>query len=219
VLDEDKKLPLERKVIMLRIAGISKPKRSVSFLSVTSLTLLIFCVGCYGQFEKSMQAEDVFAQTSTDDFYAYYTRLDYKIPVEQALDYIPMEDEEEYEGDREEEIETIAFEDLPESVRKATRKEYPHQSLMGVEVEREEGGVHYIVMFEVDGTEAGLLLNATGRILERWHDSEEEEDSEELWKDVSRAICLSGKRKKANGSLRTSLIDRMISPVCILSFG
>lgn len=95
---------------MLRIAGISKPKRSVIFLPAASLTLLIFCVGCYGQFEKSMHAEDVSAQTSTDDFYAYYTRLDYKIPVEQALDYIPMEDEddegqedeEEYESDGEE---------------------------------------------------------------------------------------------------------------------
>jgi len=87
---------------MLQIAGISKPKRSVRFLPVASLTLLIFCVGCYGQFEKSMHPEDVSAQTSTDDFYAYYTRLDYKIPVEQALDYIPMEDEDD-EGQEDEE--------------------------------------------------------------------------------------------------------------------
>ena len=75
---------------MLRIAGIAKTKRLVIFLSVVSLTLLIFYVGCYGQFEKSMHAEDAAAQTSTDDFYAYYTRLDYEITVEEALDYIPM---------------------------------------------------------------------------------------------------------------------------------
>jgi hypothetical protein len=172
----------ERKVNMLRIAGIAKTKRLMSFLSVVSLTLLILFIGWYEESEGPIDAQGTAAQTGTDDFYAYYTRLDY-IPMEDG-DGEDEEEEEEYEDDNEEEIETMAFEDLPESVRKAARKEYPHQPLIGIDVEREEEAVHYIVMFEVDGREAGLVLNATGSILERWHDDEEreEEDDEEQWK-------------------------------------
>ena len=37
-----------------------------------------------------------------NDFYAYYTRLDYEIPLELAIDYIPQElEEEEFEEDKE----------------------------------------------------------------------------------------------------------------------
>ncbi len=35
------------------------------------------------------------AQPEDGEFYAYYTRLDYQIPIEQALDYIPQEIDEE----------------------------------------------------------------------------------------------------------------------------
>ena len=82
---------------------------------------------------------------AADDFYTYYTRLPYVIPLDQA-DYIPTELDaesrailkamenpgEEEDGDHE--IEQIEFEDLPKSVQKAARKEYPNQPLMGVEI-------------------------------------------------------------------------------------
>ncbi|MHC4325103.1 MAG: LamG domain-containing protein, partial [Planctomycetota bacterium] len=121
---------------------------------------------------------------TADDFYAYYTRLPYVIPVDQA-DYMPTElDAEsraileamrntEQEGDRE--TEGIDFDDLPATVRKAARKEYPDQPLMGVEINRDEDEVLYIVMFEVNGAEAGLELTSDGEIVERWRDDEEEQ--------------------------------------------
>ncbi|MHC4541124.1 MAG: LamG domain-containing protein [Planctomycetota bacterium] len=95
---------------MLRTAGTAKTKRLASFFPAVSLTLLIFCIGCFGQFEKSIDAEDAAAQTGTDDFYAYYTRLGYDIPTEDVLGYIlrveeDEEDEEEEEEDEEEEQE------------------------------------------------------------------------------------------------------------------
>ena len=76
---------------MLRITSITQAKRIVSALAVVSLALLAVCVACYGQVEKSS------AQAGTDDFYAYYTRLDYDIPVEDVMGYIQRVDEEDEE--------------------------------------------------------------------------------------------------------------------------
>jgi len=128
---------------------------------------------------------------AADEFYAYYTRLPYVIPLNQA-DYMPTEldaesrailkamknPDQEEEGERE--IEEIEFDDLPESVRTAARKEYPNQPLMGVEINRDEDELLYIVMFEVNGAEAGLELTSDGDIVGRWRDDEEgEEDKNE----------------------------------------
>ncbi|MHC4169401.1 MAG: LamG domain-containing protein, partial [Planctomycetota bacterium] len=127
---------------------------------------------------------------AADEFYAYYTRLPYVIPLDEA-DYMRTEidaesraileamentGDEEGEEDNENAIEEIEFGDLPEPVQKAARNEYPSQPLMGVERIREEEDVLYIVMFEVDGVEAGLELSADGDIVDRWKDDEGEED-------------------------------------------
>lgn len=112
-------------------------------------------------------------------------------PIVQQCDDVPEEmepvrvggeedDENEFEDDGGGELEAMAFEDLPEAVRKAARKEYPNEPLMAVERERRDDQPHYHVMFEVDGTEAGLLLNADGSILDRWHFDEEEEEEDEV---------------------------------------
>ena len=82
---------------MLRKKVTLKLKLLMSLLLVASSPLFLFCVGCLAESEKSLDTE------STDDFYAYYTRLDYEIPVEQALNYIPMEDEEDEDEEEEEE--------------------------------------------------------------------------------------------------------------------
>jgi acetyl esterase/lipase len=79
------------------------------------------------------------------------------------------DDEEEEEDDAEGTLERMAYEDLPEAVRKQARREFPEQRLMAVERSRDDGRVIYHVMFEVDGTEAGLRLNSRGEILDRWH--------------------------------------------------
>ncbi len=73
------------------------------------------------------------------------------------------------EGDEEEGLTRIAYEDLPESVRKKARQEYPDQRLMAVERSKDDGRVVYHVMFEVDGREAGLRIDPKGTILDRWH--------------------------------------------------
>jgi alpha-L-fucosidase len=86
------------------------------------------------------------------------------------------EEDEDYEDDDEEKLEEMAFEDLPEAVRTAARKEFPNQALVGVERERDGDEVHYHVMFEVDGAEAGLLMTRNGNILDRWHFNEDEEE-------------------------------------------
>jgi hypothetical protein len=125
------------------------------------------------------------------EFYAYYTRLPYVIPLDEA-DYVRTEiddesraileamenaAEEEGEAEKEHGLEDIEFDDLPKSVQKVVRNEYPTQPLMGVETIREEDGVLYIVMFEVDGVEAGLELTSDGDIVDRWKDDEEEGDN------------------------------------------
>jgi hypothetical protein len=138
------------------------------------------------------------------DFYAYYTRLPYVIPLDQA-DYLPTEPdpesraileameaaEEDNDGSEEEDdrgLEEIEFDDLPESVQKAARKEYPNEPLMGVEKAREEEEVHYIVMFEVDGVEAGLVFTPDAELVERWKDDEELEDDEADEDDAAKGI-------------------------------
>jgi len=133
---------------------------------------------------------------TADEFYAYYTRFPYVIPLDQA-DYMPTEldaesraileamenpdeeeDGDEWEEEGDPEIEEIDFDDLPESVQTAARKEYPNQPLMGVEINRDEEEILYIVMFEVNGVEAGLELTSDGEIVGRWRDDEEGEDDE-----------------------------------------
>jgi hypothetical protein len=84
----------------------------------------------------------------------------------EAMENMEEEDDEERE---------IDFDDLPESVRKAARKEYPDQPLMGVEINQDEEEILYIVMFEVNGAEAGLELTYDGEIVGRWRDDEDEE--------------------------------------------
>ena len=71
-------------------------------------------------------------------------------------------------------LERMAFEDLPDAVRKQARKEFPDQPLMAVERSTDDGRVIYHVMFEVDGTEAGLRMDSRGVILDRWHFQGEE---------------------------------------------
>ena len=84
-------------------------------------------------------------------------------------------DDEEGEEDVDEgTLERMAFEDLPEAVRKQARREFPDQRLMAVERSRDDGQVNYHVMFEVDGTEAGLRMTSRGEILDRWHFQDEE---------------------------------------------
>ena len=75
-------------------------KRFTGSFLVSFCVLMFLCIICCGPLEKSI------AQDQPDDFYAYYTRLDYDIPVEQALDYLPMEYEEQEElNDEDEEAE------------------------------------------------------------------------------------------------------------------
>jgi hypothetical protein len=80
---------------MLRIMSVARLERSIIVLTVFYLALLAICVACYGAFEKST------AQAGTDDFYAYYTRLDYDIPVDSVLGYIPRIDEEDEDEEEE----------------------------------------------------------------------------------------------------------------------
>ena len=115
---------------------------------------------------------------AASEFYAYYTRLPYVIPIDRAA-YVQIEPDadsrailEAMEAAQEEDepdLGAITFEDLPEAVRKAARQEYPDEPFMAVEREQRDDQLYYHVMFEVDGTEAGLLMSANGRILDRWH--------------------------------------------------
>ena len=104
--------------------------------------------------------------------------------VLEEMESMPVADNEEDEDEQEEfeddepDLEAITFEDLPEAVREAARQEYPDEPLMAVEREQRDDQLYYHVMFEVDGTEAGLLMNTSGGILERWHFDEEKEDEE-----------------------------------------
>ena len=129
---------------------------------------------------------------AANEFYAYYTRLPYVIPLDQA-DYMPTEldaesraileamenTEKEGEDNEDREIKEIEFDDLPEPVRTTARKEYPDQPLMGVEINRDEEELIYIVMFEVNGAEAGLELTSDGEIVGRWRDDEEGQDDKD----------------------------------------
>ena len=149
----------------------------------------------------------VSVQLYAEDFFGYYTRLDYTIPIHEAEYYIPTDlteesqlimeriealaraamdgeedDDDEYEHDMDTELEFMEFEDLPEVVRAEARRQFPDQPLMGVELERDDGEVFYHVMFEVEGTEAGLRMNQQGDILDTWHfdeEGDEDEDNEE----------------------------------------
>ncbi|UCD53240.1 MAG: LamG domain-containing protein [Phycisphaerales bacterium] len=116
------------------------------------------------------------------EFYAYYTRLPYAIPLDQA-DYMKTEPDAESRAileametaEDEDRLEEIDFDDLPEPVRTVARREYPNEPLIGVERVQEDDGVLYIVMFEVGGVEAGLELTPDGDIVDRWKDDEDEE--------------------------------------------
>ena len=73
----------------------------------------------------------------------------------------------------------IVYADLPEPVRKEARKEFPDQRLMAVEKSEEDGRLTYHVMFEVDGSEAGLRMDPQGTILDRWHFKDGEDEGGE----------------------------------------
>ena len=84
-------------------------------------------------------------------------------------------DDEDVEEDLEEgTLERMAFKDLPVAVRKKARREFPDEPLLAVERSRDDRRVNYHVMFEVDGTEAGLRMTSRGEILDRWQFQEEE---------------------------------------------
>ncbi|MEM9354834.1 MAG: alpha/beta hydrolase [Pseudomonadota bacterium] len=63
----------------------------------------------------------------------------------------------------------IEFDELPEAVRLSARREFTDQSVIGVEKETDAGRLYYHVMFDVDGTEAGLRMSPKGEILDSWH--------------------------------------------------
>jgi len=89
------------------------------------------------------------------------------------------EDEEADEDDEAGDLRPMEFDDLPEPVRKMARREYPHAPLWGVEVEGHGAQTYYHVMFEVEGSEAGLKMTTKGHILDRWHFEEGEDDEED----------------------------------------
>jgi len=131
-------------------------------------------------------------QVCANEFYGYYTRFNYTIPIGEANEH--EEDEDDYEA--EVDLEFMAFEDLPEEVRKEACREYPGQPLMGVEIERDSGQVFYHVMFEVNGAEAGMKMNPQGDILDSWHfgdEGEKEEDETPRRRRRNRSNALTGR--------------------------
>ncbi|MHC4721993.1 MAG: hypothetical protein ACYS6I_04705, partial [Planctomycetota bacterium] len=78
---------------MLPTNSKSWMKQSTGTFLARLFVLALLCVACYGQLEKCT------AKAGANDFYAYYTRLDYNIPVEAALGNIPRVEEEEEEED------------------------------------------------------------------------------------------------------------------------
>lgn len=85
----------------------------------------------------------------------------------------PKDQVDRSEQDAETSLEPMNFEDLPGVVRKQARRKFPDQRLLGAEIESGDGLVFYHVMFEVDGTEAGLKMDPRGKILDTWHFTEE----------------------------------------------
>ena len=69
---------------------------------------------------------------------------------------------------QENELERIEFKELPESVRKTAQTKYPDQRLLAVELRKDQNRITYLVMYEVDGKEAGLAINPHGEILDTW---------------------------------------------------
>ena len=63
----------------------------------------------------------------------------------------------------------IDVNELPKVVRKNSRQEFPDKEILAVETSMEDGKVTYHIMFEVEGTEAGLRMDPKGNILDRWH--------------------------------------------------
>jgi hypothetical protein len=104
--------------------SIVRLERSIIVLTVVSLALLAVCVACYGESEKSA------AQTSTDDFYAYYTRLDYDIPVQDVMGHIQRADDYDDEFEEEEEDEGDENEEEDEEEEEEQRWE-PSDSITG----------------------------------------------------------------------------------------
>ena len=80
-------------MIMLRTKSKMRVKRSMGTFLAGLFVLALLCVICYGQLEICE------AKADAEDFYAYYTRLDYDIPVEDALGNIPRVEEEDEEDE------------------------------------------------------------------------------------------------------------------------
>ena len=72
---------------MLRTNSKLRAKRSTGTFLAGLFVLALLCVACYGQLEQCA------AKAGAADFYAYYTRLDYDIPVDAALFNIPRAEE------------------------------------------------------------------------------------------------------------------------------
>lgn len=90
-------------------------------------------------------------------------------PILKPKDLVNQNEQEEEETS----LEPIEFDDLPEVVRKQARRKFPDQRLLEVEIESGGRSTFYHVMFEVDGTEAGLKMDPRGKVLDTWHFTEE----------------------------------------------
>ena len=93
----------------------------------------------------------------------------WETPILKPKDQVNRNEQEEEETS----LEPMEFDDLPEVVRKQARRKFPDQRLLGVEIERGGRSAFYHVMFEVDGTEAGLKMDPRGKVLDTWHFTEE----------------------------------------------
>ena len=91
-----------------------------------------------------------------------------------------QEIDRDIESEAKQDLQRIDFDDLPEVVRKHSRREFPDKELLAVETSKEDGQIIYHVMFEVEGKEAGLRLDPQGNILDRWHFKEPIESSDSV---------------------------------------
>ena len=88
---------------------------------------------------------------------------------------VAQENDHDIESEATKDLRRIDFEELPEVVRNNSRQKFPGKKLLAVEKSEEGGQVIYHVMFEVEGSEAGLRLDSKGNILDRWHLAESDE--------------------------------------------
>lgn len=81
----------------------------------------------------------------------------------------PHDEDEDEDGEEDDNgLMEIDFEGLPKVVQQKARKEFPDQPLMAVERSKENGQFVYHVMFDIDGKESGIKMDAKATILDRW---------------------------------------------------